>query len=330
MLRRCPDLETLDLARTRIERWAELSAALPFCTRLQRLNLSGHQIYHWNHPFAGLARCLALTELRLWDCEIGTVAEQLGEALVQCTALRLLDLRENDLGGEDTRVQPPVRTMSYITAAIMHHPSLQHLDLSTCQLEMDSMRLLGAALPTIPRLEHLDLSNNDLQNITLAPLVTALPQCPVMRHLRLRGNHDLTPLGLRVLTLFGALRGLESLDLSRCGIECAHVTRNGASFVAQLPLCPRLAKLNLSENKLGDTFVRALAGRLPQCASLERLDLAETQISDAGVRALAAAVRLCPWLVRLNVKDNVSSAETRQQMLDAWSATHETTSGLEM
>ena len=330
MLRRCPDLETLDLARTRIERWHELSAALPLCTRLQRLNLSGHQIYHWNHPFAGLAQCRGLTELRLADCEVGRVADQLGQALLQCPALRLLDLRENDLGGVDSSVQPVVRTMSQLLAGLMHHPSLEHVDLSTCQLEMESMRLLGAALPTWPRLGHLDLYNNDLSNMTLTPLVLALPACPALRYLRLRGNQDLTPVSLHVLTLWGALRGLESLDLSRCAIECAHVTRNGASFVAELPLCPRLRVLNLSENRLGDTFVRALAGSLPQCALLSHLDLAETQISDAGVRALAAGVRRCPWLVRLNVRGNVFTDETRQEMQDAWRQTHVHSLGLEM
>ena len=126
------------------------------------------------------------------------------------------------------------------------------------------------------------------------------------------------------------MAGLESLDCSRCAIECAHFTRNGASFVTRLPQCPRLRVLNLAENKLGDTFVRKLAKRLPECASLESLDLSETQISDAGVRALAAGVRLCPWLVRLSVRGNVCSEETRREMQEAWAATHETAIGLEM
>ena len=330
VLRRCPELETLDVARTRIDVWAELNDALPLCPRLLRLNLSGQNIYHWNNPFDGLARCHALTELRLADCEIETVAAQLGPALMQCTALRLLDLRENNLSGDDPLALPVVTIISHILAGLMHHPSLEHLDLSTCQLDLDCMHLLGAALPTWPRLEHLDLYDNDLHNFMLLPLVNALPLCPAMRHLRLRGNYELKETAFHYLSTLGAMAGLESLDCSRCAIECAYFTRNGASFVAQLPQCPRLRVLNLAENKLGDTFVRNLAKRLPECASLESLDLAETQICDAGVRALAAGVRLCPWLVRLSVRGNVCSAETRQEMQDAWSATHETTRGLEV
>jgi hypothetical protein len=137
------------------------------------------------------------------------------------------------------------------------------------------------------------LYNNDLNNIMLVPFATALPRCPGLWHLRLWGNIELKAVALHYLATLGGLRGFERLDLLRCAIECAHVTRNAARFVSELPRCPRRV-LNLSENKLGDTFVRALTRALPECASLESLDLAETQISDAGVRALTAGVRLCP------------------------------------
>ena len=332
MLRLCPELETLDVARTRVDRWAELSAALPMCPRLLRLNLSGQRLYQRNNPFAGLATCHALTELRLADCELGLVGRQLTPALAQCRALRLLDVRQNALGGLDTNVQPPVRHLSYILAAIIHHPSLEHLDLSACRLGLDSMRRLGAMLPTLLRLEHLDLSGNGLTDLALAALVTALPQMPAVRHLRLRKNDDLSSLSMYTLAAFTAMRGLASLDLSRCwiGFEDPRDVRHGMIFAAELPRCPRLRTLNLSENNLGDTVARGLARALPECASLEVLELADAQISDAGVRALAAGVRLCPWLERLNVRGNTFSEQGRDELQQAWSATHETTRGLEV
>ncbi len=331
VLRRCPELETLDVARTRIDRWREIGNALRFCPRLLRLDLSGQNLYVRNNPFRGLSRCRALTELRLADCELRLVAALLGQALAQCTALRLLDLRKNDLSGEDARLQPPVSYMSLLLAGLRQHPSLEHVDLSTCQLDVHCTHLLGGALPTWARLEHLDLSNNGLNNTSLLPIALALPQCPAMRHLRLRGNSAFRPRALFYLGTQGGMRGLASLDLSRCAIDCSrHVQHNGAEFVAELPRCPRLLRLNLSENELGDTFARALARVLPECAALESLELAETQISDAGLRALAAGVRLCPWLERLNVRGNAFSEQSRDELQRAWSATHATTIGLDM
>jgi Ran GTPase-activating protein (RanGAP) involved in mRNA processing and transport len=332
VLRRCPELETLDVARTRIDRWEELSDALRFCPRLLRLNLSGQRIYRRNNPFAGLATCHALTELRLADCELNLVGRQLTPALAQCTALRLLDLRQNDLGVLNTNVQPPVRYLSYILAALIHHPSLEHLDLTSCRLGIEAMRLLGGALPTMLRLEHLDVSTNGLLVLSLLPLIQALPLCPGLRDLRLRKNDGLHCLCMWSLARFNAMQGLASLDLSRCwiGLEDVRDVRHGMIFAAELARCPRLRALNLSENNLGDTFARAVARVLPECASLERLELADAHISDAGVRALAAGVRLCPWLERLNVRNNEFSEQAGEELQQAWSATHATTMGLEM
>jgi Ran GTPase-activating protein (RanGAP) involved in mRNA processing and transport len=214
----------------------------------------------------------------------------------------------------------------------MHHPSLEHLDLSMCRLGNDAMRLVGGALPNMLRLEHLDLSSNGLSDLAMAALVAVLPRCPALRHLRLRKNDDLSHLTLYVLAAFSAMRGLASLDLSRCWIafEDMRGVRHGLRFAGELPRCPRLRALNLSENNLGDTFVRGLARALPECASLDSLELADAQISDAGVRALAAGVRLCPWLERLNVRGNAFSEQVREELQRAWSATHATTMGLEM
>jgi len=331
VLRRCPALETLDVARTRVDRWGELSDALPLCPRLLRLNLSGQRIYVRNNPFDGVMRCHALTELRLADCEIELVAAQFAPVLTLCRALRLLDLRHNDLGGMDITVQPPLRHMSYILVGLRHHPSLEHLDLSECRLRNEAMRLLAGALPTMLRLEHLDLSHDGLNDLAMAALVAVLPRCPALRRLRLRENQALSHLTLYVLAAFNAMRGLASLDLSRCWIafEDVRAVRNGEIFTAELARCPRLRALNLSENNLGDTFARGLARALPECASLEVLELADAQISDAGVRALAAGVRLCPWLERLNVRGNAFSEEARAELQRAWSATHATTTGLE-
>jgi Ran GTPase-activating protein (RanGAP) involved in mRNA processing and transport len=92
----------------------------------------------------------------------------------------------------------------------------------------------------------------------------------------------------------------------------------GTPFLVELLHCDRLAYLNLSENMLGDTFVRGLASSMEAMPWLTRLDLSETAMSDTGLRALAEAMPRCPGLLKLNLALNDYTPETRKEMQDAW------------
>jgi Ran GTPase-activating protein (RanGAP) involved in mRNA processing and transport len=287
-----------------------------------------------------MTNCRGLRELVLEDSDIGRVCTQLAPVLAQCTALTKLSLAGNRLSYtemQNGQIQvPPVCVLQRLTDALMHHPSLQHLDLSNCNLNPAGITLLVAALPTMLRLERLLLKTNGLTAIRIRQLGAMLVNCPSMRHLDVRDNIEIADAGLQVLVATHGLRGLASLDVSHCHIDCigpggrSGTTGPQVPFLRELALCPRLQALDLSFNNFGDTFVRSLARMLETWPALERLDLASTLLTDRGVAALALAVPRCPGLTRLNLMRNSCTPETMRQLQDAWRQTHANVDGLWM
>jgi Leucine-rich repeat (LRR) protein len=292
----CAALESLDLSRTGIAVWREIRTGLRSCPELQRVNLNGSTFTRGNNPFNALALCGKLRELVLEDSEIGIVCRQLAPVLAQCTALTKLSLANNrlsyvesDAAGQIT--VPPVCVLQRLTDALRHHPSLQHLDLTGCSLNPPCIRLLVAALPTMLRLERLILASNELTVIRIGQLGAMLVQCPSMRHLDVRDN-DIGDPGLLALVASQGLRGLASLDVSHCQLDCigpggrAGTTGPQVQFLAELALCPRLQALDLSGCALGGgTFPLALLKQLP---ALRALSLWTQAGSGSGAGSEAA------------------------------------------
>ena len=334
----CAALESLDLSTTGISMWLEIRNALRFCVALQRVNLSGNTFGRGNHPFTWMTNCRGLRELVLEDSDIGRVCTQLAPVLAQCTALTKLSLAGNRLSYVEMNngqiAVPPVCVLQRLTDALMHHPSLQHLDLTGCSLSPAGITLLVAALPTMLRLERLILTTNGLTAIRIGQLGAMLVLCPSMRHLDVRDNIEIANAGLHMLVATQGLRGLASLDVSHCHIDCigpggrSGTTGPQVPFLQELALCPRLQALDLSFNNLGDTFMRALARMLETWPLLERLDLESTITTDRGIAALALAVPRCPGLKRLNLMRNSCTPETMRQLQDAWRTTHGQLDGL--
>jgi hypothetical protein len=306
----CEELESLDLSVTGITRWLEIRNALRSCPALHRVNLSGSTFTRANQPFTWMTDCRALRELVLEDSDIGRVYRQLAPVLAQCTALTKLSLAGNLLSYVEMQdagqlPQPPVFVLQRLTDAPMPHPSLQYLDMTGCELSPPCITLLVAVLPTCLRLERLILATNSLTAIRSGLLGSILVLCPSMRHLDVRDNPEIANAGLQALVASQGLRGLASLDVSHCHIDCMGPGgRDGTTgpqvpFLQELVRCPRLQVLDLSLNNLGDTFVRTLARMLETRPSLERLDLSSTIMTDRGVTALTLAIPRCPGLVRL-------------------------------
>jgi Leucine-rich repeat (LRR) protein len=290
----CAALESLDLSITGITTWREIRTGLRSCPALQRVNLAGSVFTRGNNPFNGLAECRALRELVLDDTDIGRVLVQLEPVLRACRALTKLSLNGNRLRYmEINQGGPPVCVLRHLTNALMHHPSLQDLDLTGCELSAECITLLAAALPTIPRLERLVLAQNDLTVRRVAQLGAMMVQCPSMRHLDVRENPDVGNAGLEALVASQGLRGLASLDVSHLRIDCigprgrAGVTGAQVPFLRELALCPRMQVLNLSYNNLGDTFVRALARMLePSCRLSPGTGLTSTSSGSTPMMAM--------------------------------------------
>jgi hypothetical protein len=297
--KRCASLESLDLSYTKITQWRFIDRALPSCVALERVNLSGLVLDETNNPFLGLAQCLTLKELVIKSAVLNTCV-QVAPVLVACTALTKLDLGENELVLPKTNNMYPLQ---HITNALMFHPSLEHLDLHGCELNINCLEILAVTLPTCPHLAHLNLSKTLLLPNKIQVLIRMLQQCTTLRQLALSQNPYMKQMSLTKLTTSKALTGLTSLDVSRCYID--FIIAPGASlFIDELTTCTRLTHLDLSCNEFGDTFARLLSVKLPKCLALDRLDLSNTLMSDAGVRALSKCIPSCTGLTSLKITGN--------------------------
>ena len=285
-------LEALDLSFTRIAEWAEINAALPACQALQRVTLSGVDFGPANNPFLGLAQCAALRELVIDESDLGLQCQQLMPVLANCRGLESLTLASNHLCRLDFRLAVAAPVLQHVLGGLWMHPSLARLDLRNCLLNSGCFDLLAVTLPTCPRLEYLDVSDNNIEQRKIAGLVRILRGCAALRHLHMRQSENLTRNDLRALAVARVFRGLASLDLGGCELDLM-VQGGGSALLEELPLCVRLASLELGHNSLGNSFVRKLAALLVRCPALRRLDVSCGDVTDAGIRALALNVPLC-------------------------------------
>ncbi|KAG2482789.1 hypothetical protein HYH03_018326 [Edaphochlamys debaryana] len=79
---------------------------------------------------------------------------------------------------------------------------------------------------------------------------------------------------------------------------------SGPTLERLVSLCPRLQRLNLASNALGNDGALALARCLPACACLQELDLRGNGIGDVGLAALAGALPLVHTLEVLTIWGN--------------------------
>ncbi|KAG2482787.1 hypothetical protein HYH03_018324 [Edaphochlamys debaryana] len=79
---------------------------------------------------------------------------------------------------------------------------------------------------------------------------------------------------------------------------------SGPTLERLVSLCPRLQRLNLASNALGNDGALALARCLPACAYLQELDLRGNGIGDVGLAALAGALPLVHTLELLTIWGN--------------------------
>lgn len=122
---------------------------------------------------------------------------------------------------------------------------------------------LSRAMATLPRLQRLDLSGMPLGSDQTQALADTL------RPLRL----------------------LETLDLSHCQLDVAACEHLAGALGAH----PKLGRLNLGSNLLGDTGALVLGRCLATLARLESLDLSNNDIGLEGGRIVAAQL---VWRVR--------------------------------
>jgi Ran GTPase-activating protein (RanGAP) involved in mRNA processing and transport len=217
-----------------------------------------------------------------------------GIGIAGCIAL-LQGLRRNshvtavDLSAVDGIERNRVGTQGcqMLAAVLRENEVLSHLNLAMCGITADGCRWLNGSLLGNTSLVYLDLTANRF------------------------GSHG----ALNFLEGDGAFGHLTSLFLARNGIG------DDASglLCRHLEDCKTLRALDLSGNRLGQTFVRRLLVAFQNGARLSTLSLARNRIGAECEDAMHILIRDYPNLKHLNLAGNQFKDHALVQMADALS-----------
>lgn len=147
--------------------------------------------------------------------------------------------------------------------------------------------------PAVAQLEALTVSGNRIGAAGMAALGDRLPK---LRALVLSGN-KLLDAGVTALATWKHLGTLETLYLGSCGITVVGIN----NLLDGQPLT-RLAKLALTDNRLGNGVGVTLATKARQLPALRHLDLVKTDLGAAGAKQISEAQ--LPAIKRIDLRSN--------------------------
>lgn len=185
---------------------------------------------------------------------------------------------------QNTNNVNPQTQLSVLLEALVHHPTLQLLNVFGMYTNESSVRAIGDLLraPTT-KLSHLGLKNN-----TDHPSDGTFHVQPILDGLKL--NKHLT-----YLQLAGNNIDNDSVDaLSQILVE-SDTTLQG---------------LSLTSNSIGDTGMQAFARRLPEIKSLRYLDVQRNQLTEESKKAMIAALEHNVNLIRLDMDGTTDAKKT--------------------
>ncbi|XP_032872013.1 NACHT, LRR and PYD domains-containing protein 3-like [Amblyraja radiata] len=177
--------------------------------------------------------------------------------------------------------------------------SVENLSFRALGLTPIDCAVLSHAIRLCDTIKHLDLECCCIQCEGLQRLGPALHKC---QELRLGGN-DLGDSGVKLVS--AALRNPDC-KIQKLWLNSVGLTDFGAKDLASaLSTNSSLTKLELGENKLGDSRVKlALAAlRNPDC-KIQILGLNNVGLTDSGSVNLASALSTNPSLTELNLNEN--------------------------
>ncbi|XP_072891918.1 NACHT, LRR and PYD domains-containing protein 3-like isoform X1 [Hemitrygon akajei] len=177
--------------------------------------------------------------------------------------------------------------------------SVETLSFSGMTLNPIDCAVLSHAIGLCDTIKHLDLEDCNIQFEGIQRLGPGLHKC---QELRLKEN-DLGDSGVKLVS--AALRNPEC-KIQKLGLENVGLTDSGAEdLISALSTNPSLTKLDLSDNKLGDSGVKLVfaALRNPEC-KIQKLRLYNVGLTDFGAEDLAPALSTNPSLTELNLGSN--------------------------
>lgn len=261
------------------------------CARLRQLSLS--QVNLCDASSQLLQSLLSLSELKNFRLTSSCVSSKglalLTSGLSHCHLLEELDLSNNQLGDEGTKV---------VLGALEGKCRLKRLDLSHLPLGGSTLAVLTQGLGHMTLLQSLRLSRSNINDVGCCHLSKALRAATSLEELSLSHNQIGNTGAQDLAAVLPGLPELRKIDLSANGIGPA----GGARLAESLTLCRHLEELMLGSNALGDCTALGLAKGLPR--HLRVLHLPSSHLSPEGVLSLGQALDGCPHVEEISLSEN--------------------------
>ena len=289
-------LKTLSLANTGIGGAATegLSCVLSNLRQLQVLNLSSNNLSsnNFQHLQPFLSNLVNLKVLNINKNPGGS--SMLQHVLPFLKKLEELNVSSCNLSGDKVKIISPV---------ISSLKSLKKLDLSNNKIGSVGANALAKVLSSLPFMETLDLSKTDISDEAMERTCVAINSLKRLKLLNLGGNQ----IGCQAVTaladIVSSLDMLEELNLNACGLG----DNETETLFGNRVLLKHLKILVLSNNKLGNCGISALARVLPSLISLQELGLENVSFEkDSGrfkrdVQKLFEGISLLTYLKKLHL-----------------------------
>ncbi|XP_060994543.1 protein NLRC5 isoform X3 [Dama dama] len=262
------------------------------CARLQQLSLSQVNLCDASSLLLQ-SLLLSLSELKNFRLTSSCVSSKglahLTSGLSHCHLLEELDLSNNELGEEDTKM---------LLGALEGKCRLKRLDLSHLPLGSSTLAVLTQGLGHMTFLQSLRLSRSNIDDVGCCHLSKALRAATSLEELGLSHNQIGDTGAQELAAVLPGLPELRRIDLTANGIGPA----GGARLADSLTLCRHLEELMLGFNALGDCTALGLANGLPR--HLRVLHLPSSHLSPKGVLSLGQALDGCPHMEKISLAEN--------------------------
>ncbi|XP_032879283.1 NACHT, LRR and PYD domains-containing protein 3-like [Amblyraja radiata] len=265
-----------------------------------------------------------IQELRVEDNGLtDSCAEDLAAALCATPSLTKLNLGENYLGDSGVKV---------LSRALMDSDcKIQKLSLNNNQLTDSSARDIASTLNANISLTQLDLGENTLGDSGVKMLSVALrdSDCNI-QELGLSSNHLTASFAHALASALSSLTELsvgdnklgdagvrvlsEALKDTECNIQELRLNNNGLTqscaedLAAAINTNDSLTGLDLSDNKLGDSGIKALNAALvnPEC-KIEKLGLGRIVLTDSVFEDFISTLGAARVMKDVSLETNLSS-----------------------
>jgi len=241
-----------------------------------------------------LVECKALRHLDLSNCKLGTFAmRKLAVMMGHCTRLEHLSLADNHIR---------VLGASSLSKGLVLCPNFKHLDLSENKIGEAGVLCIAKGLDGLTCLTHLNLAGVfDSGSGSMLVVSDLVPRLPSLQYLNINSCPLVLPVDQAVWAIqrIGMCAKLRHLDMSNSISECSLEGLQG---------CSTLTHLNLSGMELGTHAAMDLASVLPHMPELSYLDLYRNEFH--GNRELAVVIGSCSRLTYLDLGlSGISSAD---------------------